>query len=134
MNERLCHLLYALGISANYNGFHCICDAVEIAANNSQALTAVTKHIYLQIAKQRSTSWKAVERNIRSCVDIFWSAEPGKLQQLTGCSVHDKPTSAQFIAPLTHYLIDLLTIYVQRCGKSQNGLATPLLSFFVSHI
>ena len=104
MNERLCHLLYALGISANYNGFYCICDAVEIAVNNPQALTSVTKHIYLQIAKQRSTSWKAVERNIRSCVDIFWSSEPGKLQQLTGCSVHDKPTSAQFIAILTHYL------------------------------
>ena len=80
-----------------------ICDAVEFAANNPQALTAVTKYIYLQIAKQRSTSWKAMERNIRSRVDICWSSEPGKLQQLTGCSVHDKLTSAQFIAILTNH-------------------------------
>ena len=81
-----------------------ICDAVEIAANNPQALIVVTKYIYLQIASQRSTGWKAMERNIRSRVDICWSSEPGKLQQLAGCSVHNKLTSAQFIAILTNHL------------------------------
>ena len=104
MDDKLNRLLYAFGISANYKGFHYIHDAVEIAANNPQTLTAVTRQIYLQIARQRNTNWKTVERNIRTCINMAWCSKPDELRQLTGYSAHDKPTSAQFIAILTHCL------------------------------
>lgn len=95
-------LLYSLGLSANYAGFHCIIAAVEIAALEPRALTMVTKWLYPQTAKQCKMNWKSVERNIRSAIDLIWEKNPHKLQQLTGCPVPSKPTAAHFIAILAH--------------------------------
>ena len=104
MEENLSHLLYALGLSANYKGFQCILSAVEIAGKDPRTLTEVTKQIYQQIAWQNNTSWKSVERNIRTCVDMIWSVNAIGLRERTGWSAPYKPTSAQFIAILTHRL------------------------------
>ena len=57
-----------------------------------------------QIAKQRATNWKAVERNIRSAIDIIWKRNPLGLQQLSSCQMDTKPATAQFISFLTFYL------------------------------
>lgn len=104
MNEKLTRLLFSLGLSANYTGFHCIVSAVEIAACDPQSLTMVTKRLYPQIAKQRATNWKAVERNIRSAIDIIWKRNPLGFQQLSSCQMDTKPATAQFISFLTFYL------------------------------
>lgn len=103
MNEKLIHLLYRLGLSANYMGFSCITAAVDIAICEPQSLTMVTKWLYPQVAKQRKTNWKAVERNIRSSIDVIWSHDPLRFQKLTGCPFSSKPTTAQFIAVLAYY-------------------------------
>ncbi|MCI8479110.1 MAG: sporulation protein [Oscillospiraceae bacterium] len=104
MNEKLPGLLYSLGLSANYTGFYCIISAVEIASREPQSLTMVTKWLYPQIAKQRGTNWKAVERNIRSAIDIIWKRNPLGLQQLSSCQMDSKPATAQFISLLMFYL------------------------------
>lgn len=104
MNEKLIPLLYHLGLSANYMGFSCITSAVDIAICEPQSLTMVTKWLYPQVAKQRKTNWKAVERNIRSSIDIIWKRNPTGLQQLSPCLMDSKPTTAQFISYLVFYL------------------------------
>lgn len=104
MNEKLTRLLYSLGLSANYTGFYCIISAVEIAGREPQSLTMVTKWLYPQIAKQRGTNWKAVERNIRSAIDIIWKRNPLALQRLSCYHMDAKPTTAQFISLLIFYL------------------------------
>lgn len=109
MNEKLVRLLYSLGLSANYTGFYCITTAVEIAICEPQSLTMVTKWLYPQVAKQRGTNWKAVERSIRSAIDIIWKRNPAGLQQISNCQMDTKPGTAQFIS--------LLVFYVQ-CDKS----------------
>ena len=43
MDEKLTRLLYNLGLSANYSGFHYITTAVKIAAAEPLSLTMVTK-------------------------------------------------------------------------------------------
>ena len=104
MNEKLSRLLYSLGLSANYMGFYCIASAVEIASCEPQALTMVTKWLYPQIARQHGTNWKAVERNIRSAIDIIWKRNPAGLQQLSACPMDSKPPAARFISLLVSYL------------------------------
>lgn len=46
MDEKLTRLLYNLGLSANYSGFHYITTAVKIAAAEPLSLTMVTKWLY----------------------------------------------------------------------------------------
>lgn len=104
MNEKLTRLLYSLGLSQNYTGFYCIASAVEIAISQPQALTMVTKWLYPQIARQRGTNWKAVERNNRSAIDIIWRRNPLGLQHLSSCQLDSKPSTAQFISLLIFYL------------------------------
>lgn len=104
MNEKLIYLLFDLGLSANYTGFFYIITAAEIAIKEQQSLTMVTKWLYPQVAKQYKTSWKAVERNIRTCIEIIWSRNPHKLQQLANFSLDTKPTVAQFISILVYYI------------------------------
>lgn len=104
MNEKLIYLLFDLGLSANYTGFFYIITAAEIAIKEQQSLTMVTKWLYPQVAKQYKTSWKAVERNIRTCIEIIWSRNPYKLQQLANFPLDTKPTVAQFISILVYYI------------------------------
>lgn len=104
MNEKLTRLLYSLGLSANYIGFYRIVSAVKIASCDPQSLTMVTKCLYPQIARQHGTNWKAVERNIRSAIDIIWKRNPLGLQQLSSCRMDTKPANAQFISLLVFYL------------------------------
>lgn len=90
-------LLYELGLSDSRAGFRCIIAAVEIALLDPRALTMVTKRLYPQTAQRCKTNWKAVERNIRTSINIVWNKDPHRLQELTGCPVHTKPTAAHFI-------------------------------------
>lgn len=104
MNEKLIRLLNHLGLSANYTGYHCIITAVEIASCEPQSLTMVTKWLYPKIANQLGTNWRAVERNIRSAIDVIWKRNPSGVQQLSGCRLDTKPAAAQFISLLVFYL------------------------------
>lgn len=99
----LAALLHELGLSNSRAGFRCITAAVEIALMDPRALTMVTKYLYPQTAQRCKSNWKAVERNIRTSINIVWSKDPHRLQQLTGCPVHSKPTAAHFIAILVYF-------------------------------
>ena len=104
MNETLVCLLYRLGLSAKYVGFHCIVSAVEIAMETPQSLTMVTKWLYPQIARQMGTNWKAVERNIRSAINIIWRNNPEELQKISNSCMEKRPSAAQFISILVSYM------------------------------
>ena len=104
MNEKLIRLLSRLGLSSNYTGYYCILAAVEIATCEPQSLTMVTKWLYPKIAEQLGTNWRAVERNIRSAIDVIWKRNPLGVQQLSNCQTDTKPAAAQFISILVFYL------------------------------
>lgn len=84
MDEKLTRLLYNLGLSANYSGFHYITTAVKIAAAEPLSLAMVTKWLYPQVAKHCRTSWRAVEKNIRTALKIIWMRNASGLQKLSG--------------------------------------------------
>lgn len=95
-------LLIRLGITPNYVGFHQTRSAVELARRQPDQLFLVTKQIYPEVAKQCRTSWKAVERNIRSAASMAWEKNPELLQEMAGHTLESRPTAAQFLAILAY--------------------------------
>lgn len=94
-------LLLRMGITPNYTGHYQLLRALEVARREPDALLLVTKCLYPAVAKEFGTTWKAVERNIRSAISMAWSCNPALLSKLAGYPLSAKPRAAQFIAILS---------------------------------
>lgn len=104
MNKRIEQLLYTIGLSVNYTGFRQVAVALGIAFREPASLRAVTKWLYPETARICGTNWRAVERNIRSMINLAWRTAPEKLKELSDGSLSKKPKPAQFLAILVHQL------------------------------
>ncbi len=101
MEELLCKaydLLHRLGATANYKGFSYAAYAMALCAQRPELLLLVTKDLYPEVAKQYRTTWKAVERNIRTLVAMIWTRNPDLLGQIAGGPLEERPRSAEFLA------------------------------------
>lgn len=97
-------LLYQLGATANYTGFFYASYAVQLCVEDPERLSLVTKWVYPDVAKQYQTSWKAVERNIRTVSCIIWERNRPLLEQLAGRPLTNRPKNAQLLAILSYHL------------------------------
>ena len=104
------NLLYQLGITANYTGFFHTAYAVYLAAQQPDRLALVTKWLYPEVAKRCSTTWTAVERNIRTAIAVSWRCSPDYLEGLARRPITKKPTGAQFLSILSNELIARQTL------------------------
>lgn len=93
-------ILNRMGITSNYIGFRQTLFAVELVRQEPDLLFLVTKGLYPAVAKEYRTSWKAVERNIRSVITMAWARNPDLVRDLAGYDMDEKPKAAQFIAIL----------------------------------
>ena len=97
-------LLYDLGITANYAGFFQAACAIDLCMEQPKRLLLVTKAVYPEVAKRYKTSWKAVERNIRTVNKLIWERNWPALERLAGKSLPCKPSNAQLLAILSYCL------------------------------
>ncbi len=97
-------LLYRLGVTANYTGFFHTAYAVSLCIGQPDRLLLVTKWLYPEVAKQYSTNWKAVERNIRMVGNIIWQENRPLLEKLAHRRLEQKPRNAQLLAILASSL------------------------------
>lgn len=104
MDKKMEQMLYFIGLTPNYKGYRQLVQALQIAAEEPGSLELVTKWLYPAVARKCGTNWKAVERNIRTMIQIAWQTTPERLEVLSGYPVKKKPKPAQFLAFLTHYL------------------------------
>lgn len=100
MQTEIYDLLKRLGVTANYTGFLYTAYAVSLCVEQPERLLVVTKWLYPEVAKQFGTSWKAVERNIRTVGDIIWRENRPLLEELAHRPLTEKPRSAQLLAIL----------------------------------
>lgn len=94
-------LLYQLGVTANYTGFFQTAYAVSLCARQPDQLLLITKWLYPQVAKQYRTTWKAVERNIRTVGCIIWRENRPLLEKLARRHLEKRPRNAQMLAILS---------------------------------
>ena len=97
-------LLYRLGVTANYTGFFQTASAVRLCMEQPERLLLVTKWVYPDVARQYKTSWKAVERNIRTVNGLVWKQNRPFLEKLVGRELLSKPSNAQLLAILSYSL------------------------------
>ena len=97
-------LLYRLGVTANYTGFFHMAYAVSLCVEQPDRLLLVTKWLYPEVAKQYSTNWKAVERNIRTVSCIIWRENRPLLEEIAHRRLEQRPRNAQMLAILVSSL------------------------------
>ena len=98
-------LLCCLGVTANYPGFFHTAYAVMLCMEHPDKLMLVTKCLYPEVARQYNTTWKAVERNIRTVSGVIWRENRPLLERLAHRSLSQKPCSAQLLAILSSRLL-----------------------------
>ena len=98
-------LLHELGLSANFTGFFHTMYAVYLAIQQPDRLRLVTKLLYPEVAKHYATTWKCVERNIRTAVSTVWSTNPKLLESLARHPLSRKPKASEFLSILTLYFL-----------------------------
>lgn len=69
--------LYQFGFSPIHSGFFYLKDAVRIAYFEQDAITLVTKLIYLPLAKEYDTTVDNIEKSIRKSADAVWKNNAG---------------------------------------------------------
>lgn len=90
--------LRRLGVTADYKGYAYTACALALCAEQPELLLLVTKNLYPQVAKRYQTTWKAVERNIRTVVGVAWQRNPELLGLMAGGPLEAKPHSVRFLA------------------------------------
>ena len=101
MLSEACGLLCRLGVTSNYTGYSHTAYALKLCAERPERLLLVTKWLYPEVAKEYGTSWKAVERNIRTVSDVIWLKNRPLLEELAQRQLKQKPRNAQLLAILT---------------------------------
>ena len=97
-------LLYRLGVTATYTGFFHTSYAVYLTIQQPERLLLVTKWLYPEVAKRYGTSWRCVERNIRTVSGVAWSRSRPLLEELARAPLNAAPGTSRFLAILTHPL------------------------------
>lgn len=94
------NLLNRLGVTANYAGFFHMSCAVALCLEEPKRLLLVTKRLYPEVARRCGTSWKSVERNLRTVGEIIWRENRPLLEELAGRPLPQRPRNAQLLAIL----------------------------------
>ncbi len=110
-------LLYHLGVTANYTGFFQTAYALSLCTEQPERLLLVTKWLYPEVAERYETSWKAVERNIRTVSCVIWQESRPQLEGLAHRRLERRPRNAQMLAILT----SILLFPVTACGLDETA-------------
>lgn len=74
----------------------------SLAVDQEDSLEAVTKEIYWEVGSRCGRKWTAVERNIRTAVQIAWRTNPELLREMAGYPLDGPPTASEFLEILSN--------------------------------
>ena len=94
--------LRALGITRRCRCYGRIVMAIQQAVDQEDSLEAVTKEIYWEVGSRCGRKWTAVERNIRTAVQIAWRTNPELLREMAGYPLDGPPTASEFLEILSN--------------------------------
>uniref|UniRef100_UPI0038CDA961 sporulation transcription factor Spo0A n=1 Tax=Tepidibacter thalassicus TaxID=214905 RepID=UPI0038CDA961 len=102
IEAEITNIIHEIGVPAHIKGYLYLREAIKMVIENVELLSAVTKELYPNIAKQFNTTPSRVERAIRHAIEVAWSrGKVDTINQLFGYTVHNtkgKPTNSEFIA------------------------------------
>ncbi|MDD6237486.1 MAG: sporulation transcription factor Spo0A [Clostridiales bacterium] len=101
-------VLRAMPMTVKLKGYHYVKDAILRVAEDQGLANAVTKELYPSIAKKYNTTAGAVEKAIRTAIELTWDC--GNIETLNKLFGNDssnlcaKPSNAKFIAEIAEYV------------------------------
>ena len=108
LEEQVTAMLHEIGVPAHIKGYGYVRRAIMLAVEDMEVLSAVTKVLYPDVAKEFSTTSSRVERAIRHAIEVAWDrGDLDTLQHYFGYTVSNakgKPTNSEFIAMLADEL------------------------------
>lgn len=94
-----------LGLTPNHTSAAHTAYAVYLAVRQPERLQLVTKRLYPDVAKHYATTWKCVERNIRTAVSTVWAADRRLLEAIASHRLPKKPKASEFLSILALYFV-----------------------------
>lgn len=102
LEAKITNIIHEIGVPAHIKGYLYLREAISMVVENIELLSAVTKELYPNIAKQFNTTPSRVERAIRHAIEVAWSrGKVDTINNLFGYTVNTdkgKPTNSEFIA------------------------------------
>ena len=101
-------VIHEIGVPAHIKGYQYLREAIMMAVEDMEAVSAITKVLYPSIAKKFKTTSSRVERAIRHAIEVAW--DRGDIETLqnyfgyTVSGVKGKPTNSEFISMIADRL------------------------------
>lgn len=113
-------ILRQLGVGHSYQGYEYVTYGLLLVLQDKSRLEFVTKSLYPDIASKYHTSWKCVERNIRTVIDVAWKdGNSGLLGRICGNKPIQKPRNAQFFELMYEYITRYYGAYAETAATGQ---------------
>ena len=101
-------IIHEIGVPAHIKGYQYLREAIILTIEDMDAINAVTKILYPEVARKFSTTPSRVERAIRHAIEVAWDrGDVETLQRFFGYTVSGikgKPTNSEFIAMIADHL------------------------------
>ncbi len=108
LEVRVTEVIHQVGVPAHIKGYQYLREAIMMAVEDMEAVSAITKVLYPSIAKKFKTTSSRVERAIRHAIEVAW--DRGDIETLqsyfgyTVSGVKGKPTNSEFISMIADRL------------------------------
>ena len=108
LEVRVTEVIHQIGVPAHIKGYQYLREAIMMAVEDMESVSAITKVLYPSIAKKFKTTSSRVERAIRHAIEVAW--DRGDLETLqsyfgyTVSGVKGKPTNSEFISMIADRL------------------------------
>lgn len=104
LDEIISKKLDEIGVPASLKGYRYLITALKRVLENDEALDAVTKILYPDIAKKHNSTAQRVEKAIRHAIEVAWSKKDDNQARKTFQNIigvgKSRPTNSEFIAKL----------------------------------
>ena len=105
---RVTEVIHQVGVPAHIKGYQYLREAIMMAVEDIESVSAITKVLYPSIAKKFKTTSSRVERAIRHAIEVAW--DRGDIETLqnyfgyTVSGIKGKPTNSEFISMIADRL------------------------------
>lgn len=118
LRMRITKIMKELGMSPSLKGYHYIGDAIFMIIKNQEKILQIGKLIYTQIANEYETNICAVERSIRTAIEIvIKNGNIEVIQKIFGYTINPdkgKPTNKEFIVTIAEKIKLEMDIVVKK--------------------
>jgi len=102
VQAKVTKIMRDVGVPAHIKGYQYMRDAILMAVEDREVISAVTKRLYPELAKAYKTTPSRVERAIRHAIEVAWNrGKVDTINNLFGYTINTKkgkPTNSEFIA------------------------------------